>query len=80
VSRGVSQPARPRFFLGDLLIARSGGAHRKRSDGRQGGGSGKAILLGIVLDGVPESFVLGASLIEGGGASVALVTAVTLLG
>lgn len=66
------------FFAGDLLIARSGGAHRKRSDGRQADGSGPAILLGIVLDGVPESFVLGASLLEGSGASVALVAAVFL--
>ena len=66
------------FFAGDLLIARAGGGHRKRSDGRQAGGSGPAILLGTVLDGVPESFVLGASLLEGGGASVALVAAVSL--
>jgi len=66
------------FYVGDLLIARAGGGGRKSPEGAQATGSGTAILLGIVLDGIPESFVLGASLIEPGGASVALIAAVFL--
>ena len=47
------------FFAGDTLIDRMGGADRKRSGGRQEEGSALAIVLGIVLDGIPESIVLG---------------------
>src|SRR5262245_46386909 len=43
------------FFAGDGLIDRMGGADRKRSGGRQASGSPLAIVLGIVLDGIPES-------------------------
>jgi zinc transporter, ZIP family len=64
------------FFVGDLLIDRSGGAGRKRSTGSQAGGAGGAIALGTVLDGVPESVVLGSTLVGGGGVSVAVLVAV----
>ena len=44
------------FFAGDLVIDRMGGANRKRSQASQaGGGAALAIVLGIVLDGIPES-------------------------
>src|SRR5262245_13195541 len=66
------------FFTGDLLIDRRGGHERKRSHGRQGAGSALAIVLGIVLDGVPESIVIGLTLLEGGGVSVAVISAVFL--
>jgi zinc transporter, ZIP family len=66
------------FFLGDLLIARMGGEMRKDSDGAQAEGSPLAIVLGIVLDGIPESAVIGLTLLEGGGVSVAFVVAVFL--
>jgi hypothetical protein len=36
-----------------------GGADRKHSGGRQAEGSALAIVVGIVLDGIPESIVLG---------------------
>jgi len=39
-------------------------------------GSANAIVLGTVLDGIPESFVLGASVQEGSGVTVALVVGV----
>ncbi|MCK0116119.1 ZIP family zinc transporter [Isoptericola sp. S6320L] len=64
------------FFVGDLLIDRSGGDHRKRSTGAQSGGAGGAIALGTVLDGVPESVVLGSTLVGGGGVSIAVLVAV----
>jgi ZIP family zinc transporter len=47
------------FFGGDLLISRYGGADRKDSGGAQEDGSPLAIVLGTVLDGIPESLVIG---------------------
>jgi zinc transporter, ZIP family len=64
------------FYLGDLAIDRIGGAHRKRSSGKQAEGSPFGIVLGTVLDGIPESIVLGTSLAAGTGASSAFVAAV----
>ncbi|HKE74499.1 MAG TPA: hypothetical protein VKB57_12840 [Acidimicrobiales bacterium] len=64
------------FFLGDALIDRMGGNDRKRSEGQQAGGSGLAIVLGAVLDGIPESLVLGIGLLGGTGVSVAFLAAV----
>ena len=52
------------FFLGDLLIDRMGGARRKPIGGA-GGGVALAIVLGIVLDGIPESAVIGMTLLSG---------------
>jgi zinc transporter, ZIP family len=66
------------FFLGDTLIDRMGGAERKSSGGGQAGGAPLAIVLGIVLDGIPESVVLGLTVLEGGGVSAAFLVAVLL--
>jgi zinc transporter, ZIP family len=66
------------FFAGDSLIDRMGGADRKHSGGRQADGSGLAILLGIVLDGIPESVVLGLTIVTGGSVSAAFLIAVAL--
>jgi ZIP family zinc transporter len=66
------------FFVGDLLIDRMGGGDRKHSGGGQAGGSSLAIVLGIVLDGIPESIVLGLTLLGGGTISVAFLVAVFL--
>ena len=66
------------FFLGDLLLDRFGAAERKDSGGRQAAGVALAIVLGIVLDGVPESAAIGVALIEGEGIGVAFVVAVFL--
>jgi ZIP family zinc transporter len=52
------------FFAGDFLITRKGAADRKSADGPSDGGA-MPIVLGTILDGVPESAVLGLSLIEG---------------
>ncbi len=63
-------------------LARYGARHRKRSGDRQPspdvGGSGTAIAVGSLLDGIPESVVLGISLLDGSGVSVAVVAAVVI--
>ena len=66
------------FYLGDLAIDRFGGEGRKSAAGGQDTGAALAIVLGTVLDGIPESIVLGLSLLEGGGISVAMLAAVFL--
>jgi zinc transporter, ZIP family len=66
------------FFLGDWVIDRMGGDKRKSSSGEQATGSALAIVLGAVLDGIPESIVLGLGLIGGAGVSVAFIVAVFL--
>ena len=66
------------FFVGDTLIDRVGGGDRKHSGGDQASGSGSAIVLGIVLDGIPESIVLGLTIVTGGSVSAAFLVAVLL--
>jgi ZIP family zinc transporter len=64
------------FFVGDWMIDRRGGADRKDIAGGKPGGSGAAIFIGTLLDNVPESIVLGMSLVLGGSVSVAFLAAV----
>ena len=64
------------FFLGDRLIARIGGSNRKSPDGATDDDSGLGIVLGTALDGIPESAVLGMSLVGGGGVSIALLAGI----
>ena len=66
------------FFVGDALIDRLGGEHRKDAGGKQVTGSALAIVLGIVLDGIPESVVIGLGLLAGSAPSVAVIVAVFL--
>jgi ZIP family zinc transporter len=66
------------FFAGDTLIDRMGGPHRERSSGSPQEGSPLAIVLGIVLDGIPETAVIGLSLLTGTGGSAAVIVAVFL--
>jgi ZIP family zinc transporter len=64
------------FFVGDAYIDRMGGDNRKSMTGEQAEGSPLGIVLGAVLDGIPESIVLGLTLLSGGGVSVAFIAAV----
>jgi ZIP family zinc transporter len=64
------------FFGGDWLIDRFGGADRKDADGGQESGSPLAIVLGTVLDGIPESMVIGLTIFKGGAVGAAYLTAV----
>ncbi|WP_210530319.1 ZIP family metal transporter [Rubellimicrobium arenae] len=57
------------------------GRHRKRSGGQQADaseGGGLAIAVGSLLDGIPESVVLGVGLLSGGGISLAVLAAIFL--
>lgn len=64
------------FFGGDLLIDRLGGSERKDATGAQSSGSSLGIVLGSVLDGVPESMVIGLTIFQGGAVGAAYLTAV----
>ena len=65
------------FSIGDWLLDRKGGGERKDPTGKQEDGSPMAIVLGSVLDGIPESFVLGLTVLTGG-VSVPLFAGVLL--
>jgi zinc transporter, ZIP family len=65
------------FTVGDWLLRRRGGGERKDPGGAQAEGSPLAIVLGSVLDGIPESYVLGLTVLQGG-VSLALLVAVVL--
>jgi zinc transporter, ZIP family len=65
----------------NAALARRGARHRKRSGEQQPSedeqsGSGAAIAVGALLDGVPESVVLGLGLLSGGGVSASVLAAV----
>jgi zinc transporter, ZIP family len=63
------------FFAGDTALHSRGAANRQQvRDEEQA--SGTALLLGAVLDGVPESAVIGITLLAGGEVSVAMLAAV----
>ena len=66
------------YFVGDELIDRRGGEKRKSMGGEQEEGTALAIVLGIVLDGIPESVVIGLTLLEGGSVSAPVLVAVFL--
>jgi zinc transporter, ZIP family len=65
------------FTIGDRWLERRGAGDRKDSQGAQAAGAPLAIVLGSVLDGIPESFVLGLTVLQGG-VSVALLVGVLL--
>jgi ZIP family zinc transporter len=65
------------FTLGNRYLDAHGGGDRKDADGDQASGSPLAIVFGSVLDGVPESFVLGLTVLQGE-VSVALLIGIAL--
>ncbi|GAB2596954.1 ZIP family zinc transporter [Streptomyces capparidis] len=71
------------YTVGNVALARRGARHRKRSGHRrrqpseaEQSGSGLALALGALLDGVPESAVIGVGLAHGGAVSTVTVAAV----
>jgi ZIP family zinc transporter len=64
------------FFLGDRAVTNMGGTRRRTRGSEEGGGTGLGIVLGTILDGIPESLVLGMSLVTLGGVSPALLMAI----
>jgi ZIP family zinc transporter len=70
------------FTLCNQLLALWGARHRKRSDARLRAthkqDNGAALALGALIDGVPESIVIGVSLLEGGAIGLVAVIAVFL--
>ena len=73
------------YFAATSLLAQRGAQHRKRSGGNPGAaqpsedqqqGSGAAIAIGALLDGIPESVVIGIGLLGGGSVSASVVAAV----
>ena len=66
------------FYFADKWVDGLGGDQRMDFDGGQSGGSGTAILLGSLLDGVPESLVLGLSLVHSPQVSLAFIFAVAI--
>ena len=80
------------YVLADLALARQGARARKRSVALQSApgvhaapvvpaasaGVGLAVAIGALLDGVPESLVLGLSIADGGAVSIPMLVAVAV--
>ncbi len=71
------------YTAADRFLDVRGAKHRKRSGDMQASeeeqaGSGTAIALGALLDGIPESIVIGLSLLQGGAVNSVAVTAIFL--
>lgn len=64
------------YYGGTVAISRRGGAERMGASGRDDADSSNALLLGAVLDGIPESVVIGITLLAGGDVGAPFLAAV----
>jgi ZIP family zinc transporter len=67
------------FFAAEVLIDRLGTRRRASTGELSAPGpveAGRAIVLGIILDGIPESLVLGLTVLQAGSVSIAFLVAV----
>jgi zinc transporter, ZIP family len=68
------------YVAANIVLARRGARDRKRSGDQpteaDSAGSGTAIAIGALLDGIPESVVLGLSLLGGQGVGIGVLAAV----
>ncbi len=64
------------FTFAEYMISRKGGHERKRSKANPQGSSGLAIFIGTLIDAIPESVIIGVSLLEKGNVSWLLVIAI----
>lgn len=65
------------FFTGNQLLHRRGGARRGKKMVKAAD-NGPSIVLGAMLDGIPESVVLGSTLIAGGAIGLPFLAAVAI--
>ncbi|MBD1380767.1 ZIP family metal transporter [Metabacillus arenae] len=64
------------FTISELIITKGGGHHRKRSTMNPDNHSGLSIFIGTVIDAIPESIIIGVSLLDQGSVSYLMVIAV----
>ena len=68
------------YTAGNIAVARLGAKHRKRSErpADKDASNGAALAIGALLDGIPESIVIGVGMLEGGKVGSVAVIAVFL--
>jgi ZIP family zinc transporter len=64
------------YYVVDRILDATGGEDRQQISSATVDGSGMAMFLGALLDGVPEAFILGITLALGGTINLAFITAV----
>jgi ZIP family zinc transporter len=64
------------YYIADRIVDGQGGDERQDLDVQEGAGSPWAMFIGALLDGLPESFVLGITLALGGTINIAFLAAV----